>query len=146
MAVEVQVDAFTFSLNGFRFKTEKQAKLAQAKITLQLQKGFILANPVDTGTMRGGWVASVGQPSEYVPETLDDRSPEGSTGAAGAANMEAAKSILSQLMAAPLGTPTFVVDNVRYSAFVNRSHPNKAGFVQAVIANVETQFAVGGKE
>lgn len=145
MAVEANVSEFVLDLGKFIKLAEKDAKTAQAKVTLQLLQGVIFGNPVDTGTMRGGWVASVGVPSDYVPPTLNDRAPAGNPGAAGAANMaNAAGSILKQLMASPLGTPTFVSDNVWYAGKVNATHPSKAGFVQAVIVNVESQFRGGG--
>lgn len=145
MAESTNVNEFVVNLGKFLKLSEDKAKIAQAKITLQLQEGVIFGNPVDTGTMRGGWVSSVGVPSSYVPPTLNDRAPAGSPGAAGAANMAKARgSILSELRAAPLGTPTYVCDNVWYSGKVNSTHPTKAGFVQAVITNVESQFRFGG--
>ena len=143
MAVETNVKEFIVDLGKFLKLSEYKAKIAQAKITLQLLSGVIFGNPVDTGTMRGGWVASVGVPSSYVPPTLNDRAPAGGPGAAGAANM-AKGSILAELRSAPLGTPSFVCDNVWYSGKVNSTHPTKAGFVQAVKLNVESQFKFGG--
>lgn len=136
--------AFALSLREFKQTTERQAKLLQAKVTLQLLRGFILGNPVDTGRMRAGWVVGVGDsPSYEPPEGLKDESR--GMGAAGVAHVREASEGMQRLSELPLGTPTYVVNNVKYSGHVNELHPNKAHFVEAVIANVRSQFAGGGE-
>ena len=67
-----------------------------------------------------------------------------SSGAAGVAHVREASEGMQRLSELPLGTPTYVVNNVKYSAHVNALHPNKARFVEAVIENVRTQFSSGG--
>ena len=127
--------AFSLSLREFKQSTERQAKLLQAKVTLQLLRGFILGNPVDTGRMRAGWVVGVGDsPSYEPPEGLKDESR--GMGAAGVAHVREASEGMQRLSELPLGTPTYVVNNVKYSAHVNALHPNKARFVEAVIEEI----------
>ena len=135
--------AFSLSLREFKQDTERKAKLLQAKVTLQLLRGFILGNPVDTGRMRAGWVVGVGDSPDYEPpEGLTDKGK--GMGALGSLSMGRAAVQMSRLSELPLGTPTYVVNNVKYSAHVNALHPNKARFVEAVIENVRTQFSSGG--
>jgi hypothetical protein len=124
---------FSASLKAFAGLTGRQAIAAQKKVTLQILRGVILGNPVDTGRMRAAWIASVG-----APATGGDRGEKGhaATGAIG----EAA----GTLAGLQLGQSTWVVNNVAYSGFVELHHPTKAGFVQAVVANVEASLSAGG--
>jgi len=140
--VSTDFQAFSLHLREFKQDTEKKAKLLQAKVTLQLLRGFILGNPVDTGRMRAGWTVGVGDSPDFEPAPgLTDKAP--GMGGAGAASMARGASEMQRLSELPLGTPTYVVNNVKYSGHVNALHPNKARFVEAVIANVRSQFSGG---
>lgn len=140
MSIDPEVQSFVLQLGNMKRYTEKQVQLIQSKVTLQVLRGMILANPVDLGRMRAGWVVSVGEPSSWVPdESITDKSR--GTGAEGRKRLVDGQTELRRLSAIPLGTPTYVVNNVEYSGWVNLRHPNKAGFVEAVVAMVEAQFA-----
>jgi len=137
--VSTEYNSFMLSVRGFKVATERQAKQLQAKVTLQLLRGVILGNPVDTGRMRGGWVVGVGDAPDYEPpEKVTDKGR-----ALSARHMTEAASTGQRLSELPLGTPTYVVNNVSYSAHVNRLHKNKARFVEAAIENVKSQFTKG---
>lgn len=143
MSAASEVQSFAIQLEGMKRYTERQIQLIQAKVTLQVLRGVILANPVDLGRMRAGWVVSIGAPSEYVPpEEIKDKAR--GTGAEGMKRMKEGQEETRRLSSLPVGTPTYVVNNVEYSGWVNLRHPNKAGFVEAVVANVESQF-IGGE-
>lgn len=114
----VNVAEFNVQLQSFAKLSKERAMDAQRKVTLQILRGVVMANPVDTGRMKGAWTASVGAPA---------------SGEGGGAN-------LADLQ---FGQPSYVVNNVEYSGHVEAHHPDKAGFVAATVANVEAQFAVG---
>lgn len=115
--MSVNVAEFSLQLKSFGELAEKQAVQAQRKVTLQILRGVILANPVDTGRMRGAWVASVGAPAS------------GEAGGSDLAGLE-------------FGQDTYVVNNVEYSGHVEKTHPDKAGFVAATVANVQSALEV----
>lgn len=114
----VNVVEFQAQLRKFGGGMKKQAVVEQRKMTLEILRGVILGNPVDTGRMRNAWIASVGAPAS------------GEQGGADLAGLT-------------FGQATFVVNNCSYSGFVEQHHPNKAGFVAAVVANVQAANDIG---
>jgi hypothetical protein len=124
---------FSAQLKGFASLSREKAVLGQRKVTFQILRGVILSNPVDTGRMRAGWVATAGAPSESVPDAGSYPAPDAMVAGAGLAELQ-------------FGQSSYVVNNVEYSAYVEAFHPSKAGFVQAVVENVARQFGdeVGG--
>ncbi len=145
MRIDPEVQSFSVQLSNMKRYTERQIQLVQSKVTLQVLRGVILANPVDLGRMRAGWVVSVGEPSSWAPdESVTDKSR--GVGLEGQKRLVDGQIELRRLSAIPIGTPTYVCNNVEYSGWVNLRHPNKAGFVEAVVAMVEAQFTSGGGE
>lgn len=128
--MSVNTAEFSAQLKGFEKLSRDQAVVAQRKVTLQILRGVILANPVDTGRMRAGWTASVGAPSGFVPP-------------AGAASYAAPDALGADLSGLQFGQDSWVTNGVEYSGFVNDFHPRASGFVQGVVANVESAFSVG---
>jgi hypothetical protein len=109
---------FSSQLKGFANLSKKQAVDAQRKTALTVLRGVILGNPVDTGRMRAAWVATAGAPA---------------TGEGGG----------DSIGTLAFGQDVWVVNNVAYSGWVNLHHPTKAGFVDAVVANVAAAFDSG---
>jgi hypothetical protein len=115
--MSTNVTEFNVGLEKWKGLTRTQSVLAQRKVTLQVLRGVIRANPVDTGRMRSAWQATVGSPAS------------GETGDSGAS-----------LAALQFGQASFVVNNVEYAGHCNNRHPTKAHFVEAVLENVAGQF------
>ena len=137
--MSANVNEFKAQLKGFNALTERQAVAAQKKVTLQILRGVIRANPVDTGRMRSAWTVGVGSPPTATPDGRSTSGEVGTSARSGAIGQGG-----TTLGSLKFGQPSFVVNNTSYSGHVNNHHPNKSHFVEAVIANVESALAGGG--
>jgi hypothetical protein len=140
--MSVNASEFNLGLDGWKKLTRTQSVLAQRKVTLQILRGVIRANPVDTGRMRSAWQATVGEASTSTAfRALSDNEKErDGDSAASAFSHHSAGNSLATLT---FGQATFVVNNVQYAGYVNDLHPTKAHFVEAVLSNVSSQFGGG---
>lgn len=121
-----------------------EAQRVRGKIALELLRGLIRANPVDTGRMRAGWVVSAGSPSNFVPPEAEVKNASSSGGARStvrSAYSAMASGQTPRLSSLPLAIPIYVTNNVEYAGHVNDRHPSKAGFVEAVIASLTSRIA-----
>lgn len=139
---QINVKELAKELDSFSELVSDRAKTFQANLTTAVLKSLLVATPVDTGELRAGWVASVGTPSDFVPEprerTKGDR--KGIHGAEGRANVaDASGRLKGELQAARLGTRSFIVNNVRYVNYVN-DKGDHAGFIEAAVDNAQSRF------
>jgi hypothetical protein len=130
--IETNVREFNASLTRFLKSVGDKAVVAHRKVALDVLRGLILASPVDTGRLRGGWNASVATPSDWAPPTGVVDKAEG-TGTLGAERLAEAAVAIS---ASTLGSVLWISNSVSYVGVVNDRHKNKAGFVEATLQNV----------
>jgi hypothetical protein len=128
--MSVNVSEFNLGLDKWKGLTRTQSVLAQRKVTLQILRGCIRGTPVDTGRLRGAWVASVGAPNMAEPNR--GAIPAAGTGAIGEAG--------TSLATLQFGQPSFVTNAVEYAGHCNNTHPTKAHWVEGTLANVAAQF------
>ena len=62
---------FGFAVSRFASQTKEKEKLVIRKIAIGVYKGLILNTPVDEGTARGNWQASITTPKEGVLDRKD---------------------------------------------------------------------------
>lgn len=139
---EINTKVLAKELGLFDDMVKDECKKIQGDLTVEVLRNLLLATPVDTGMLRAGWIPSVGDPSDFVPEERARKKGDraGIHGAEGRENLGLARNIASELKSARFGTRSFVVNNVRYVNHVNDRHPTKAGFIEAAVENAYSRF------
>lgn len=136
------VREFQLSLERSKELTREKGVELQGVVTLDLLARLQTGNPVRSGRSRAGWIASVGVPSLVSP-------PPAPTGTPSPVDRSVFAAVAKVNQAAAIGlkftfgTPSWLANNVNYIGHVNRSHPRRAGFVDAAVELTARRYGLG---
>lgn len=115
----VNVDAFNLALSRFsRQATPEMFDKMMIKIVADLLTAVVKLTPVDTGRLRGGWQASVGQMNS-ADDTGNDKNGSATVGA----GVSAVKNSGTMI-----GKTVYIYNNVFYAVYIEFGTPNMAPF------------------
>jgi len=120
--------SFNGDIDKFRQKVEKISTDIFRGTSLDLLTRIIKRTPVDTGRLRGNWMATINSPSKTIDEKVKDKS--------GAKAIGSAKGTVNN---AKLGNSIFLINNLPYAGVIEDGYSDQRpeGMVKVTVAEFE---------
>lgn len=125
--------SFAVDIKAFAKKTGQNAEEQAAATLFKLNSLVVNRTPVDTGRARGGWVASVGSPSQSK-----GRASKSGSSAINRANAQAEKAVKEKDI-------YYLVNNVQYIAILEYGSSAQAPSGMVRISMQEIKGLIGGR-
>ena len=121
--------SFNGDINKFRQKVDKIATDIFRGTSVDLMSRVVVRTPVDQGTARGNWFATINSPSKEVDESIKDKNGTKSIGRAKRASQKA-----------KLGNSIYLINNLPYIKLLedgNHSPQAPNGMVKVTVTEFE---------
>lgn len=105
--------SFSLDIKKFKKKVEDRSRSVVQKVCLDIDKGVVLATPVDTGRARGGW--NVGINNVNLEETKQDKS-----------GRDTISENEQTIQTADFGDSVFISNNVDYITYLEDGSSDQA--------------------